>query len=159
MEGFEQFKKKPLTREELEARSRGVRKTGEILRGMEQSGESSSVERGATPAGYEAAGAESAPVMKEEKEKVAGDTRILEMNKRLEETQKGMEQIPGYQEIRRALSSGSQGEVERLKREFPDAFARMQESLIEMKHLHREKDALLEEMTRKGLEKGEQKAA
>ncbi|MBI3074799.1 MAG: hypothetical protein HYY92_01100, partial [Parcubacteria group bacterium] len=35
MASFEQFKKKPFTREELEEQSRGVRKTGEILRGLE----------------------------------------------------------------------------------------------------------------------------
>lgn len=39
MEGFEPFKRTPLTREQLEKESEPVRKTGEILRGMKEAPE------------------------------------------------------------------------------------------------------------------------
>lgn len=155
MTSFEQFKRKPFTREELEEKSRGVRKTGEILRGMEQ--EKAVPDKLDGEMAEEGNGTEDIPV--ERFEEVPADTRILELNKQLEATQKEIDHIPGYQEALRALRDGDQEKIIRLKKEFPDSFGQLWEALTKMQSLHKEKDALLYDITQKGLGEGGQKAA
>lgn len=155
MVNFEQFKRKPLTREELEEQSRGVKKTGEILRGMEQEeiipykpDERALGER-----------SENENTLTEGQKEAEADTRILDLNKQLEANQKKMEQIPGYQEIMRTLNGGDQVEIAQLKKEFPDSFDELHEVLIEMQNLHKKKEALIEMLTERGLKESRQKAA
>lgn len=158
MVNFEQFKRKPLTREELEEQSRGVKKTGEILRGMEQE-EMISDKPDERALGEKSETADILDTLTEGREKAEGDTRILDLSKHLEANQKKMEQIPGYKEITQALNIGNQGRIAQLRKEFPGSFEQLNEVLVEMRNLHKKKEALIEILTERGLKESGQKAA
>lgn len=106
MSGFEQFKRKPLTREELEEQSRGVRKTGEILRGMQEA---------------ESAG---------EKEPAAVATRderiIQSLENEIREIKNYAQTVPGYaefQDVKSRVASLSPAERREAFRVFGQKFS------------------------------------
>lgn len=120
MVSFEQFKRKPLTREELEEKSRGVRKTGEILRSLEE------------PSEEKIEGA--SPKNRDERQLEALEKEIAEVARYMAEKISGYAELKETQKQSLAMTAEERAAaVKNFDKHFPGSREEIQNSLREIK--------------------------